>query len=84
MGRPARRKTNIGRSSIEHTARSMLALQRRRTQKGGFATGGVMKADLKGFFRELGEDTTCHLAYPPKIVLCGKEEQRGNLLSNEV
>ncbi len=35
---------NIGRSS-EPAARSMAALQRRGTEKGGFAAGGVLRTD---------------------------------------
>ncbi|MDE7065737.1 MAG: hypothetical protein K2O70_09775, partial [Desulfovibrionaceae bacterium] len=31
----------------KHTARSMVALQRRGTEKGGFAAGGFMRADPK-------------------------------------
>ncbi|MFR8277051.1 MAG: hypothetical protein ACLU98_12260, partial [Desulfovibrio fairfieldensis] len=49
--RAARRKEKIGRSRIEHTVRPISFLQRRCTEKDGFAAGALMRAEPRSGFK---------------------------------
>lgn len=58
---PAGKGANSGRSCIEHTVRSMLALQCRQTQN-GFAAGGFIRTDLGD--RSTPEHGLCGAPFP--------------------